>query len=340
MKTGKILLLIIIIFGIISCNTNQKKPPMAKQGILDLRNWDFEKDGNVRLDGDWEFYWHEFLSSKDFDTVQQKHYIKVPKPWNDYKWGKEELGYEGYATYRLRIIVNKNIRDFGLKFPDQGTAFELYLNDSLVGKNGKIGKTRETSEPQYLPLLIPFKKTGDTITIVCKISNYDFHFGGFYFAAEIGEELIIRLNKENKVISDYVFASLLLLISLILLIFFLLRPKDYLSLLFSICSFTSAFRTISVGEKIISKILPNLDWEWCIRIEGLSWMLWGVFLVWCFRMLLNMDYSKILTFIYSISYVIISLITLLTPARFNSQIIIIAQILAFSWILYSIPIFI
>jgi len=149
--------ILILLLGLIvvSCDTNQKQPPVAKNGVLDLRNWDFEKDGNVRLDGEWEFYWKQFLKSADFDTVAKKHFIQVPKPWNDYKWGKEELGYEGYATYRLRILVNDKIKDFGLKFPDQGTAFELFLNDSLVGKNGKIGKSREMSEPQYKPLLIP-----------------------------------------------------------------------------------------------------------------------------------------------------------------------------------------
>ena len=31
-------------------------PPMAVQGVLDLRQWDLTRDGAVRLDGEWFFF--------------------------------------------------------------------------------------------------------------------------------------------------------------------------------------------------------------------------------------------------------------------------------------------
>ena len=33
-----------------------KQPPVAQRGLLDLRGWDFEQDGPVKLYGDWEFF--------------------------------------------------------------------------------------------------------------------------------------------------------------------------------------------------------------------------------------------------------------------------------------------
>ena len=33
--------------------------PVARSGILDLREWDFNRDGPAKLDGEWDFYWKE-----------------------------------------------------------------------------------------------------------------------------------------------------------------------------------------------------------------------------------------------------------------------------------------
>ena len=50
-------------FFLASCqpSTSGKKPPQAVDGVLDLSAWDFEKDGLVKLDGEWEFYWEQLL---------------------------------------------------------------------------------------------------------------------------------------------------------------------------------------------------------------------------------------------------------------------------------------
>lgn len=43
----------------ISVENNQ---PLAKGGILDSKDWDFEKDGIISLDGEWDFYWNKLLT--------------------------------------------------------------------------------------------------------------------------------------------------------------------------------------------------------------------------------------------------------------------------------------
>ena len=66
-----ILLLVLILF--VSCSDSGKKPPVAKNGVLDLRSWDLEKDGTVEVKGEWEFYWDKHLKYDDF------HSEKPPK---------------------------------------------------------------------------------------------------------------------------------------------------------------------------------------------------------------------------------------------------------------------
>jgi hypothetical protein len=70
-----------------SCSPPTKPMPKAVKGVLDLRDWDFDSsktlstslgaidterngDGIVKLDGEWEFYWEEFLSLDEMEIIQ------------------------------------------------------------------------------------------------------------------------------------------------------------------------------------------------------------------------------------------------------------------------------
>ena len=81
--------------------------PAARNGILDLRSWDFENNGNIELNGEWEFYWKNFLPP---DTPPEEYpspssLISVPGPWKSTVIGDETLSEVGYATYRLIILL-------------------------------------------------------------------------------------------------------------------------------------------------------------------------------------------------------------------------------------------
>jgi class 3 adenylate cyclase len=334
MKTGKILLLIIIILGIISCNTNQKKPPMAKLGILDLRNWDFEKDGNVRLDGDWEFYWHEFLTSKDFDTVKKKKYIIVPKAWNGYKWNKKELGYDGYATFYIKILLNRNEckNRFSIKMPDQCTCFELYENDSLIGKNGKPGISKESSIPQWKPIVVEFENLLDTLNITCRVTNFDYQFGGMIYSPQLGLKNQILSAKESKGRLEYSVIVGLCIIAFLLFTLYFFRPKEKASLAFGFFLIIMALRMFVTGERIINDFIYGIDFEIVTKLEGFSWLMVPFILIY-FRALFKDEYSKLLVVQSVFVSSIICLITIIFPSYINSKIIPYAQI----WILILAP---
>ena len=45
------------------------KQPFAVNGVLDLTQWDFDRDGAVSLDGEWDFYWQQLLVPDDFERL-------------------------------------------------------------------------------------------------------------------------------------------------------------------------------------------------------------------------------------------------------------------------------
>ena len=43
--------------------------PTAEKGVLNIEQWDLEKGGNIKLQGEWEFYWNKLLTPDDFSAL-------------------------------------------------------------------------------------------------------------------------------------------------------------------------------------------------------------------------------------------------------------------------------
>lgn len=107
---------------LLSCNS--RIAPKVNLGVLDLRNWDLEKDGSVELVGDWEFYFENFFIASDFtDRKSQMQgelnskeqlpkptpfYMKTPSVWKGIEVNGKRLPGHGYATYRMKILLGEN----------------------------------------------------------------------------------------------------------------------------------------------------------------------------------------------------------------------------------------
>lgn len=63
--------------------------PVAEKGVLDLTEWDFQKDGAIKIDGEWELYWKQLLTYDDFHEKENIYkpsgYFNIPKVWNKYQ---------------------------------------------------------------------------------------------------------------------------------------------------------------------------------------------------------------------------------------------------------------
>ena len=146
-------------------------PPQVVEGVLDLRDWDFEQHGIISLNGNWEFYWQQLLFAEDFESGQSpllSGYIPVPDAWNSYRIdhqllterGGQRLTGDGFATYRLHILLNDNQPALGLFAVDTPlpipTAHNFYVNGILVGSDGLVGPTAETMRPHFNPYVAIF----------------------------------------------------------------------------------------------------------------------------------------------------------------------------------------
>jgi hypothetical protein len=58
-------------------NSIGKDIPKIEKGILDLRDWNFSENKAINLDGEWEFYWNEFLNAEDLNSSSKKSVQKI-----------------------------------------------------------------------------------------------------------------------------------------------------------------------------------------------------------------------------------------------------------------------
>ncbi|MGD8264333.1 MAG: hypothetical protein PVG70_12205 [Desulfobacterales bacterium] len=114
------------IFNACRKDSISKNPPKAINGVLDLNNWDLKKDGPIDLSGEWEFYWNKHLNPKDFsksNPPEKTGLMRVPGCWNGYLQEGKPLSGDGYATYRLKVLMNAQKGSFAFNLLDIGTAF-------------------------------------------------------------------------------------------------------------------------------------------------------------------------------------------------------------------------
>jgi hypothetical protein len=125
-----VLLLCVASIGVLllsGCN-EYKIPPVANGGVLDLTDWDFEEDGIVSLDCQWEFYWKRLLGPENFaagSPVETAEFFNVPGLWGGHKLMQSLYPGDGFTTYRLNVKVNPQPQILALRVGLIQTAYKI-----------------------------------------------------------------------------------------------------------------------------------------------------------------------------------------------------------------------
>ncbi|MGI6450728.1 MAG: 7TM diverse intracellular signaling domain-containing protein [Desulfitobacteriia bacterium] len=291
--------------------------PQAVNGILDLADWNWEQDGIILLDGQWEFYWQELLSPEDFTNTADlttENQIAVPRAWNKYKIDGQELSGQGYATYRLRIY-SPGQQILGLKIPRIFTSYKLWANGQLLASAGKVAVNKEQMVPQYLPQVAYLQPTDGTIELVVQVANFRHRSGGILESLYLGSQgQITQLRNNNLALELFLFGSLFI-IGLYHLGLFAFRTKDRSTLYFGIYTLMIACRTLLVGEIYFINLFPDFSWEIAHKIQTTAFYV-GIPLFFMFlKTIFPQDIRPRLNRLIYIVGFAFGLLVLLTPAR-------------------------
>lgn len=223
----------VIILLLAACSV-QKAEDKVKDGSYISR--DLSKTGTEKLNGDWEFYWHELLSPDDFKdgNYQSPLWVKVPNPWSDYELKGERLPKQGYATYRMHLeFLESEIGTAkALYLPPASSAYKLWIAGEPKAENGVVGKSEESMKPQNVPKMVQFHVHEQEIELVMQVSNYYQRKAGIFDSIIIGEPEAIAQYRERKLLFRSMIVMSLVVMVLYHVALFALRRSEW-SLIFS-----------------------------------------------------------------------------------------------------------
>jgi len=296
------------------------KAQTAKKGILDLSKVDLN-DNAVLLSGEWEFYWKELAIPDEIEELE-KDYYEFPKLWNK---GTTENGQEltpqGYATYRLKVVLPPRTPQLSLSISEMYCAYKLYYNGFEFERNGIPGKQKELSVPDWLHQTTNFNRFSDTLEFVLQVSNFRHTKGGSLEPIILGDRTKLTSKRDFDFSYDFLLSGSLIMGGLFFLGLFLFGQHEKSVLFFALFCLTFSYRMVGSGEYAFHALYPRMPWALIIRFEYLSLFIpIGIFTTYSYS-LYPQDSKKWILIGFSIVSGIFSMLTLLAPTTFFTKLI-------------------
>lgn len=339
-------ILILIMIGVLSggCSSpkaESAKIPVAQKGVLDLRSWNFDRNGSINLNGEWEFYWEQLRTPMDFNETatdiiapRLTGTIRLPGSWWGYPLKNKKLTPIGYATYRLEVLLPDKDRLMGLNLPQIYTAYKLWVNGRLVSSGGKVGKTLLTTTPQYIQRVVSCEPIKGRLELVIQVANFHHHRCGIMRPIQLGlDNRISQTNTLQWTFGLLVMGSFLLMGLYNLSLYFTLKQGSaplFMAIFFGI----GVIRLTLVGPNFYTQVFPDFSWELAMKIEYFTFYFCGPVFYRMIRRLYPGEFpSSLITFI-TWAGSIFALITILTPARVYTYLAPIFQLILLGSVIY------
>lgn len=247
----------------------------AKKGVMDLTYWDFQEKGPLSLNGEWEFYWHQLRTPQTFHEPALREnptYINVPFVWNSQQINHQFLSNIGYGTYRLTILLApKEVHTLkAIYISGVATAYKLWINGECYDSNGTVGTSREKMVAKEYAKVVYFQPTSTTVELVLQVSNFVQRKGGIWDKIQLGNEADIMLMRDEKVAYQSLIFGALSIMGIYHMILYLFRRKDRAPLYLGMICLLISLRDFLLGETLLVRFFPNLDWEIAVKMEYLS----------------------------------------------------------------------
>lgn len=236
---------------------------------MDLRGWDFSRDGIVSLNGDWEFYRNRLLPTRDgVSPAPPPEYIRVPGRWNDL--GSESgnpMGKWGYGSYRLVVWLDEPDRQLAIRFPGAFMSSRLFVNGKELGSAGVPAADEQAYEPKKLAYSAVFEPNGGKLEIMVQAANYDHAIGGIGRALQLGYHPDIQRAIGADTAKEAGIVMVLLVFGVFFLIVYTFHIRNVPFLIFSLFLLCFAASRSMSGEQLLLQF-TELEFEWAWRSKN------------------------------------------------------------------------
>ena len=314
------LLHIIVAIGLLTvlgnCKARQKDlhVPTANQGILSLKQWNFEQNPLISLEGAWEFYWQKYLFPQDFRQADgpKPYFATLPGIWTEHQIPKLITSPHGYATYRLQILLPPNTPTLALKVPTVSIAYNLYINGKKRSVVGQIGTTKQQNTPEYRPLILDIPSGQTTLDVVIQVANFHHRKGGLWRPLQLGATQAIHSAWLKTTMMDLFLVGSILIMALYHLGLYLIHRREKSTLYFSLFCLFVVIRIMTTGNYLVNHIL-DLQPLLIVRLEYITFFMGGFFFASFLYSIFPRDLHLSVVRTFQISALVLTLVTIFAP---------------------------
>ena len=259
-------LVCIYLLSLVGCTYTSKDTPKIEKGKIDLSQWNFEKDGEILLDGAWEFYWQELISPQDFSSTNnasKASFAKVPSSWTNLTNPATNHTYPKYgcATYRLQIKLPKNHPHLSIFIPKIWTSTRIWMNEEMIHQSGIVNKSSKEAKAKILEKLVEIYTPKQEIDLIVQVSNYEMFLAGLLQGFRIGAYTEIVESISLKYSWTLMWLGILFAMGVYHFILFFFRRKRRSTFYFGIICILLGIRLMIFGDHYFYEyLIEHIGW--------------------------------------------------------------------------------
>jgi hypothetical protein len=238
----------------------------AVRGILDLRLETFKTP--IPLEGQWGLHWGQLLSASDL--FQSNDFVEFPHKWDGQVVGNDTLTAQGFATYRLKIILPSQPQDYEMFIDDMFCAYALYVDGMLIAQNGKVGVDLQHSMPEWKPMVVEMKNLSGSIELILQISNWRHSKGGAMNPILLSSGGVLTNTFENSQALQTWLLILFLAISLFFFYRFAFKSFELTNFYFALFLVCYSYRLIGADLYLLHHWIDDYPWLLGVKLEYIS----------------------------------------------------------------------
>lgn len=253
-----------------------EKRPLAEDGVLDLRDWNFSN--LIELNGEWEFYRGKLLAPEDFAasadgaSPMPDAIVQVPGKWNSYNGENGHNTALGVGTYRLKVRLSGEQTILGLQTGIIRSANRIYWNNLELGSSGipalekKDGKSENTPYTAFAAV----SDGEEYANILVQVSNYSYSSGGMISSIRLGSDAVVLKQSRRNLMADTLSSFVFAIIAVYCLAVYRIYRRDLGSLYLGCFCVAGLFYILTHGERLIYVPFPGLPYEYLLKIQMIS----------------------------------------------------------------------
>lgn len=253
---------------------------MARDGVLDLRSWDFERAGPIALRGQYQVAWDALLTPgmpepKGAPSLRAQQFearanrlLPVPGQWLNMSGLPSVRPGHGAATYLLSVRLGRASRSLALQLPAPAVALRTWVNGVLLSERGRPALERSREIPAIGHDVVAIPDGARELSLVLQLSNHHSRTGGFAAAPLLGPREAVLATTLRAFVSTALMFGILLIIGIYHLGLSLMAADHGAQRLLALNAFAVAtHQALASGSALVALLPAALGPMLLLRIE-------------------------------------------------------------------------